>query len=175
MLILVTLLLQLAADPVSASIGGRDLMTGAALNAPRAGTKGTVLVFLSARCPCSQAHEAALAQLAKDFPDFTVLGVHANQDEPATEAQAHFREAALPFPILEDREAKLADRFGALKTPHAYVLSPKDEVVFQGGVDDSHVAATAQRSYLREALAAIREDRKPPLARARTLGCIIRR
>ncbi len=139
--------------------------------------KGTeVVVFLSARCPCSKSHEEGLARLAKEFAASGVKfrGVHSNADEPAEEARAHFAQAALGFEVLEDSGSQVADAMGALKTPHAYVM--KDgKLVFHGGVDDSATASRAQRFFLRDVLAALRDGQAPPFDKARSLGCVIKR
>lgn len=135
----------------------------------------TAYVFLSARCPCSAAHEPALAELAKKHPEFEFVGVHSNADEPEAESREHFAKAGLPFRVVEDSGSKLANRFGALKTPHVFVVDAKDQILYQGGVDDSQHPASANRRYLDEALTALKAGKKPAEARTRALGCVIRR
>ncbi|MEZ4752394.1 MAG: redoxin domain-containing protein [Bdellovibrionota bacterium] len=137
--------------------------------------KGTVLVFLSAKCPCSNSHEKALRQMANDYKGFRFLGVHSNQDEDPVVAGAYFKNAALPFPVVRDTGAKLADAFGAFKTPHVFLISPAGETLFSGGVDDSKDYDRASQHYLRKALTAVSEGRKPDPDRVRALGCVIQR
>ena len=145
-----------------------------ALGLSRHGTE--VVVFLSARCPCSRSHEPGLAGLAREFGARGVkfVGVHSNADETPEEARIHFAQAALGFEVLQDAGAKSADALGALKTPHAYVFQD-GQLVYQGGVDDSATASRAQRHFLRDTLQALIEGRSPPSARARSLGCVIKR
>jgi peroxiredoxin len=153
-----------------------DLLTGKAMKIGiDAGKKGLVVVFLSSRCPCSTSHEPVLSKLLREFPEFAFVGVNSNSDEDIESAQKHFRASGLPFPVLSDRGAALANRFQALKTPHAYVLNPSGEVLFQGGVDSSREAANAEHHYLADALTAIRQGKKPDPQEVRTLGCIIKR
>lgn len=177
-------------------IQGKDLMTGknaeyfldpsslpsetlthSALNAPSRTKKATVVVFLSAKCPCSQSHETVLKELYRDFngPEFEFVGVHSNADEDLDFTQNHFKNAALPFRILQDEQAKIADRLGAYKTPHVYVIGKGNEILFQGGVDDSHHAPTAKKHYLRNALTAIRAGTPITDREVRVLGCAIKR
>lgn len=140
------------------------------------GARPTLIVFLSARCPCSASHEPVLADLAREYgKEVSFIGVHSNADEPLEETAAHFKSAALPFPVIQDEGARLANAFGALKTPHAFLLSKEGRIVFQGGVDDSHVAATATRPYLKNALESMRAGRTPEVTLARSIGCVIRR
>jgi peroxiredoxin len=143
----------------------------------RDSSKGWVIVFLSARCPCSASHEQRLKDLYSEFAPFgfRFLGIHSNADESVEMTRRHFSESHLPFSVLQDDGTRIADRFGAFKTPHVFVLNPQGHILFQGGVDDSHFAQTAHRQYLKEALTAIAAGRSPPQREVRALGCIIKR
>jgi hypothetical protein len=160
----------------AAEWSGRELMTGREIRIPSSSGRTAVVVFLSARCPCSQSHEGELKRIYQQYSaaGFEFVGVHSNQDETASEAKKHFREVALPFPVIEDRGAKLADAFRALKTPHVFIVKG-GEVVFQGGVDDSADAAKAKKKFLVEALEALKAGKTPETTRARALGCAIKR
>jgi peroxiredoxin len=140
-------------------------------------TLGAVVLFLSAKCPCSASHEADLAKLYREFSKsgFQFIGIHSNSDEPKALSQAHFQAVRLPFAVLEDPDSTLADAFHAYKTPHAFVVSPKGEIVFQGGVDNSHLASEADQHYLREALMAVSRHQTPNPSEVRALGCVIKR
>lgn len=157
-------------------LAGTDLRNGKWLEfRPSEKIKASVVVFLSAKCPCSESHETKLTELAQTFPEFDFIGVHSNADEPLSEAQTYFSTRALPFPVLQDKETKIADRFGALKTPHAYVVGPRGECLYSGGVDDSKDANRAKDHFLKSALEAIRAGQSPKIKNARTLGCVIKR
>jgi hypothetical protein len=176
-LLIAALAVSAQAATVPAAIEGMSLADGTAVRVdPREGSKLTVVVFLSARCPCSASHEPVLAELAREFaPEARFVAIHSNADEPEAESAAHFKAAALPFAVIQDHGSRLADAFGALKTPHVYVISSKGEILFQGGVDDSHDAAKAHRPYLKLALQALKEGHTPEVTLARSLGCQIRR
>lgn len=139
--------------------------------------KANILVFVSARCPCSASHEIALREISKEFSSqgFQFVGIHSNTDEPIEIAKSHFEKAALPFPVLQDASAKIANDWGALKTPHVFVVNPKGEILYQGGVDDSHDHKDAKKPYLREALLDIQVGKAPRVALTRSLGCAIKR
>jgi hypothetical protein len=139
------------------------------------GKKGLVVVFLSAACPCSNSHLEELRDLEKKYTDFHFVGIHSNRDEERDFSQAYFKKAALPFPVLQDHQAKWADELKAFKTPHAYVILPDGKVAYQGGVSDSHELKEAHRKYLREALDDLTQDRPVKTPRARAVGCVISR
>jgi len=156
------------------SVSGIDLRTGKLFSTENQGPKkGQVVIFLSAKCPCSKSHETSIQHLAQEFPEFSFVGIHSNKDEDEGMSAVHFKEAAFSFPIIQDREFKWANELGAMKTPHAYVIGPKGECWFNGGVDDTKDASKAKKFYLKQALLDLREGKEPEQKTARTLGCSI--
>ncbi len=143
----------------------------------KSGQRGTVVVFLSARCPCSASHEVALKRYFQEFSTkgFQFVGVHSNKDESRELTASHFEQSKLPFPVIEDQDQKLANALGAYKTPHAFVLNPDGGIEYQGGVDDSANHANSTRHYLKDALTALAEGKIPQIREARSLGCVIKR
>lgn len=161
------------------ALRGRDLLhSGSELEIDFAKAKlGTVVLFLSARCPCSASHEERLKGLFEKYSKqgFQFVAVHSNQDESDLETLPHFKKAELPFAVLNDPGAEIANALGALKTPHSYVISPRGEILYQGGVDDSHDAHTAKKYYLETALNQVIAGEKPSPSEVRVLGCVIKR
>lgn len=135
----------------------------------------TVVAFLSSRCPCSESHEKKLADLAQKYSKqgFQFIGIHSNQNESIAEAQQHFKKSPIQFSVLHDDKARLANIFRALKTPHVFVLSEKQEVLYAGGVDDSRDVNNAKQEYLANALQAIVEHKPIANREVKTLGCAI--
>ncbi|MBC7397630.1 MAG: redoxin family protein [Bdellovibrionales bacterium] len=154
----------------------KDLLKGTPVQVPAAGKKTTVLVFLSAKCPCSASHEETLKKLHAEYNQsgFEFIGVHSNQDESEALTSAHFQSANFPFPIIEDAGAKLADEYKAVKTPHVFLIQD-EKIVFQGGVDDSAESANAHKNYLADALRELKSGQPVTVAKVRTLGCAIKR
>ena len=160
----------------SKPVAGIDLRTGTHFSSPTPlSSKGLVVIFLSAKCPCSRSHENAIDKLAKEFSEFSFVGVHSNSDEDEGLAGLHFKEAGFSFPVISDKQAKIANELGALKTPHAFIVGPKGECWFNGGVDDTNDGSKAKNNYLKDALSDIREGKEPRKKTARTLGCVIKR
>ncbi|MBI3543742.1 MAG: redoxin family protein [Deltaproteobacteria bacterium] len=176
--LLSTTAIGLAAIGPDTVFTGRELVTGKALSlAARAPKRGTVLVFLSSRCPCSAGHEKAVTDLYNEYAakGFAFLGVHANANEPEAEARAHFERSKLPFQVVQDDGARLADELGALKTPHAFVVAPGGELLFSGGVDEVRSGEAPKHHYLASALQAVSQGKLPEPREVRTLGCKIER
>lgn len=157
----------------SAPFQGTDLRTHAPVDLDPKKAKATVVVFVSSNCPCSRSHEPIIRSLAADFPEFQFLGVHSNQGEEG--AREHFLKAGFPFPLIRDEAFKFANALGALKTPHAFVIGPKGQCWFNGGVDSTRASSPSAEPYLRNALVALQKGEEPSDKVVRTLGCVIRR
>jgi thiol-disulfide isomerase/thioredoxin len=177
LIFLLSFFIATAKAEIPSEITAKDLFKGSPTSFAThfADKKALVVVFMSARCPCSNSHFPVLAKLADKYKDIRFLAVHANADEPVKEAQSYFKLVSLPFPVLEDEHAKVADQFKALKTPHVFVLSPDGKILYQGGVTNSSMAEQSDRNYLNEALEDILKGQKVRTAEGRTLGCVIAR
>lgn len=161
----------------SLGISGLDLVTGLDKKVSWASAqKGTVVLFLSARCPCSHSHLGEIQNLAKAFgSEFQFVGVHSNANETSPEDKSYFQKQGLKFPVIRDERAQIADFFKAAQTPHVFVLSKSGEVLYQGGVDNSRSVDRADEHYLRMALEEASHDRDVRVKQGRVLGCVIGR
>ena len=135
----------------------------------------TAVVFMSARCPCSASHELVLKDLVKEFPEIAFVGIHSNTNETDEESKKHFAESQFPFTVLRDNHALIAQEFGALKTPHVFIVNKDGDVIYSGGITDSHTAKSAKKNYLKDALLSVRAGKNPDPKEVRTLGCVIER
>ncbi|WP_408096566.1 redoxin family protein [Peredibacter sp. HCB2-198] len=135
----------------------------------------TAIVFLSAVCPCSDGHIAYLKKLKEDYPQVDFIGVHSNTDEDAKSTLEYFTEKNLNFNVLQDDKAKIADLFGAYRTPHSFLVSKNGEILFKGGVTSSSVSAKADTFYLADAIKNVVNGEEVKVKQARTLGCQIGR
>jgi len=134
--------------------------------------KPTVLIFVSTECPCSKSYEPSFVEAAKSFSDFNFFLVHSNANE--THAATYFKKFKGILPVLEDENLLLADRLGALRTPHAFVFSAKGECLYSGAIGTSQIMKKNSTNYLELALNAVRRGKKPDPSETRVLGCNIR-
>lgn len=154
---------------------GTDLLSSEPRELSADHKKALVVVFLSAKCPCSHSHLAELKSLAKDSPEFSFVAVHANVDEAPELAKEYFKNAQLPFPVIKDQDSTLANAYQALKTPHAFVVQPDGKIAYQGGVSSSQHFKESATPYLRQALTDLKNNQPVRTPEGRTLGCIISR
>lgn len=133
----------------------------------------TAVIFMSQACPCSNSHIDHLKSLPKEFPKVQFVAVHSNQNEMTEEAARYFRSLQLPFSILKDMQAKIADRLGAVKTPQVFVVDKSGKTIYSGPVSDSRDFSKSKRHYLKEYLTSLKSgsDFKP--VQKRPIGCYI--
>jgi peroxiredoxin len=141
------------------------------------GKNGAVLIFISVQCPVSNAYNERMDKLAQDFNarGITVIGVNANNTEPADAVKAHASAQHLTFTILKDPGNKLADRLGATKTPEAYLVDANNRLVYHGRVDNSKDPAGVESSELRDAMDALLAGKPIQKTTATAFGCTIKR
>jgi peroxiredoxin len=141
------------------------------------GSKGTVILFVATKCPVSNNYNARMEKLAQDYKakGISVIGINSNYTEPAAEVKAHATERGLTFPILKDDGNKIADRFGATKTPEAYVLDANMKLVYHGRIDNSQKIDGITSNDLRDALEELGAGKTISKTGAAAFGCTIKR
>jgi peroxiredoxin len=102
------------------------------------GKKAIVVVFLGTECPINNLYLPVLADLYKTYSGRGVqwLGINANRQDTPARVAAHARKHVLPFPILKDPGNKVADSFGARRTPEAFILNGSGKILYRGRIDD---------------------------------------
>jgi peroxiredoxin len=100
--------------------------------------KALVVVFIGTECPINNLYMKRLAELAAEFRPRGVqfVAVNANRQDTQDRIAAHAKKHDLPFPVLKDATNTVADRFGARRTPEAFVLDGERRIRYQGRIDD---------------------------------------
>jgi len=141
------------------------------------GNKGAVIIFIATKCPVSNAYNDRMEKLAEDYKakGISVIGINANNTEPAAEVKSHAAEKGLKFPILKDDGNKIADRLGANHTPEAYVIDASGKLVYHGRIDNAQNPANITSNDLRDALDAILAGQPIQKTTSVAFGCSIKR
>ncbi|HMO87344.1 MAG TPA: redoxin domain-containing protein, partial [Lacipirellulaceae bacterium] len=66
------------------------------------------------------------------------------QQDTLQEIAAFARRHGIEFPILKDPGARVADLFGATRTPEAFVLDGQRVVRYRGRIDDQYGVGAAR-------------------------------
>jgi peroxiredoxin len=143
-----------------------------------ADAKLVVLVFTCNHCPVAKAYEDRLIALQKDYQSKGVQVVAVNVNNlPAdrlNEMKDRAKQKGFNFPYLYDSTQKIGRDYGAMVTPHVFVLDKARKIAYMGAVDDNKQSGQVKEHYLRDALDALLVGKKPPAEVTRQFGCGIR-
>ncbi len=159
--------------PTARAIDGRPIEW----TAPKGGA--TVVIFYSTECPISNEYSPTLNGLTASLPKSArLVGVAVDLDVPDADLARHAAEHSLDFPVICDREGKLATRLGAKTTPEAVVLDDAGTIRYRGRVDDQFAArgtrnARVSTSDLKEAVLAVVDGKAPAEPWPAAVGCPI--
>jgi peroxiredoxin len=135
-----------------------------------------VILFWSAECPVSTEYDPYFNQLLDRYADrqVVVLGIDSNVNYGQAEIVQAVDARNVRFPVLRDPDSAIADRFGALTTPHIFIIDPEGCLVYEGGVDDrTFRQREATVNYVDQALNALLAGNTPPIPQTQPYGCTI--
>ena len=133
-----------------------------------------VLVFWSAECPHSERADQILASLRPGWGRRVVVWwVASNANEGAERLRAAARHVQAE-PVLVDADQSVADLYGALTTPHVFVLDAAGVLRYAGAADDvAFRQPTPTRHYLANAVQALLDGRNPDPDSTSPFGCAL--
>merc|ERR1712226_1486864 len=109
--------------------------------------KGYVLVFTCNKCPYSVAYEDRLIELDKKYKELGYPMIAINPNDPEVVPDDSFEamvvrseEKGFTFPYVFDEGQTVYPKYGALKTPHVYVVQKTEagnKVAYIGAIDDN--------------------------------------
>lgn len=135
-----------------------------------------VIVFWSAECPVSREYDPYFNGLLDRYPggQVVVLGIDSNVHYGQDEIAQAMAERGVRFPVLRDAESAIADHFGALTTPHVFIVDAGGRLAYEGAVDDrTFRQREATVNYVDQALAALLAGETPPVGQMQPYGCTI--
>jgi peroxiredoxin len=143
-----------------------------------AGQTATAVVFVGNGCPTVRAYEDRLMMLrdAHRSAGVRVVAINANNPhlsppDTFSEMVKRANERRFNFPYLKDADGAVAKRFGAICTPHAFVLDEELKIVYSGRIDDSRVGDTITSQDLENALTDLVAGRPVAVGRTAPFGC----
>lgn len=148
--------------------------------------EGVIVIFTCNHCPYAKAYEQRIIALDKAYASegFPVVAINPNDPNRVPEdafpkMQERAAEKGYTFPYLVDETQEIARTYGATKTPHVYLLATEDNGTFTvhyiGAIDDSPMDADAvDKTYLEDAIAAVKAGESPSPAETKAIGCTIK-
>ena len=109
---------------------------------------------------------------AKD-KNVRVIAVDANDPELANSA-AKIKEYAStrPFPVLINNDSTVALKFGATRTPEAFVFDKAGVIQYHGAFDGGQ--KDPKKTYVADAVSAVLAGKAPEVTSTRAFGCTIK-
>jgi len=141
------------------------------------GKKATVVMFVSTRCPVSNAYNERMTTLAKKYAaqGVSFVGVDSDQNEPKAEVASFTKQQGFPFPVLVDPGNKVSNAYNAHVTPETYVIDSKGVLVYHGRIDNDMDTSNAKTHELADALDATLAGRPIVKSQTKAFGCSIKR
>lgn len=147
-------------------------------------SEGQVLVVLNFtcnHCPYAQAYEDRFMALAREFGGHGVAFAAINPNDAAhypddSFANMKLRAAArgFNFPYLHDATQDVARAYGAVCTPHLFIVQ-RGRIAYEGRIDDCWKDAVQAKAHdLREAIESLRAGRPAPRPNTPPMGCSIK-
>lgn len=147
--------------------------------------KGIVLIFTCNHCPYSKAYEDRIIALHNNYEakGFPVVAINSNDalayPEDSYEAmkeRAHDKK--FPFAYLHDESQEIAKTYGAMKTPHVFLLLKVKEkfiVRYIGAIDDnSNEPELVKQKYVEQAIGEITSGQEISVPFTKAIGCSIK-
>lgn len=166
-----------SADEKLKDVSGKEVSLNTSKTA-----KGLLVIFSCNTCPYVKLSESRI----KEITDLAVkqdLGciiINSNEaqraEEDSFDAMVKYA-AAQKFacPYVVDANSKMADAFGATRTPQCFLFNDKG-LVYKGAIDDNVKDPTMAKShYLKDAVNAVVKGEIPKTQETKSIGCTIKR
>lgn len=147
--------------------------------------KGFIVVFTCNHCPFSIKYEDRIIALDKKYKGkgYPVIAInpndasqHAEDDFASMKKRA--KEKKFTFPYLHDESQATATAYGALRTPHVYVVAKEGNdlvVKYIGAIDDnSDDAKAVKEKYVENAVDALLAGKPVSPDFTKAIGCTIK-
>lgn len=148
--------------------------------------KGFIVIFTCNTCPVSVANEDRIIALNEKYKGmgYPVIAINPNNPEIAQGdsyemMQVRAKEKGFNFPYLFDDGQEVYPKYGALKTPHVYVLQKENSdliVKYIGSIDDSaRNAGAVKTKYVENAVDALIKGSPIEVSSTKAIGCSIKK
>lgn len=147
-----------------------------------AGEKGLLVIFSCNTCPWVKAWEDRYPKLdaQAEQQGIGLITVNPNagyrdRGESMADMKARAEASNYTFPYVLDKDAQLAEAFGATRTPDVFLFDADMTLVYQGAIDDNARNADAvEHPYLSNAMTAMVQGNPISTPVTKAFGCTIK-
>ena len=141
---------------------------------------GCVVMFTCNHCPYVIGNESRIESIASRAREegMGFVGINSNDpDNYPTDNWEHMqkRASSMSYPYLHDSTQKVANAWGAERTPEFYLLDNNGVITYRGRLDDSPKdPSLSTTSELSDAIDALIADETPGIQRTDSIGCSVK-
>jgi peroxiredoxin len=141
------------------------------------GRNGTVVMSLSAQCPVVKAYKDRINQIAAEAgaKGINFIGINSNATESLKWVKSNTSKFDYRFPVLIDKNNKLADSLDARTAPEVFFIDRDNTLLYRGAIDNDYTGRNVTESLLTSAYEASLAGRPIEITTAPPFGCTIRR
>ncbi|MCG1037533.1 thioredoxin family protein [Polaribacter sargassicola] len=144
--------------------------------------KGYIVVFTCNECPFAKMYEDRLIAIHNEYAakGYSVIAINPNYSgeegkEGFIAMQERAKEKEFPFVYLADDGQKIFPQYGAVRTPHVFLLDADKKVQYIGTIDDNaRSAKDVKVKYLENAIKALEKGEKPSPNFTKAIGCPVK-
>lgn len=147
--------------------------------------KGFIVIFTSNHCPFSKAYEDRMIALSSKYSSqgYQVIAINPNdpdayEEDSFVNMQNRAKEKGYNFPYLTDESQSVARAFGAVRTPHVFVLkkeADKNIIHYIGAIDDNaQDASSVTKRYVEDAVNNLIAGKPVVTTTTKAIGCAIK-
>jgi thioredoxin-related protein len=144
--------------------------------------KGLLVIFSCNTCPYVKLSETRI----KEYSDYCAANgigcvivnsneAQRNEADSFDEMVKYYQAQKLKCFYTVDVNSKLANAFGAMRTPQCFLFNAKG-LVYKGAIDDNvKDPAAVKEAYLKNALGSVVKNETPKVQETKSIGCTIKR
>ncbi len=175
--------LPIGAKAPMTDVGLMDVSGTEVTLAETAGETGLLVVFSCNSCPWVKKWEdryLTISRLARDS-GVGMIALNSNEkDREDTESleamKVRAEEQGYDFRYVVDKDHKLADAYGASRTPDVFLFDSSMQLVYRGAIDDNaRSAADVEEAYLTNAIQSLAAGSQIEPEVTKSIGCTIKR
>ncbi|AWV97159.1 thioredoxin family protein [Arcticibacterium luteifluviistationis] len=144
--------------------------------------EGYIITFTCNECPFAKVYEDRLIALHNEYSPkgYSVVAINPNASPDNTREnleamKQRAKEKDFPFVYLADEEHTVFPKYGAVRTPHIFLLDKDLKVQYIGTIDDNaRHPEDVKVKYVENAIQALQNNEKPEPNFTKAIGCPIK-
>lgn len=165
------------ADEKMKDVSGKEVSLNTSKTA-----KGLLVIFSCNTCPYVKLSESRIKELSDNCIKQGIGCIIVNSNEAQRAEEDSFDEMVkyassqkFTCSYVVDANSKLADAFGATRTPQCFLFNNKG-LIYKGAIDDNvKDPSLVKVHYLQDAIDALAKNETPKLQETKSIGCTIKR